>query len=264
MKKTLYILVFLFSLFIINSSVKAWSEYTIGQEVEYNEIEFYVIKNSDTKEDNVTLLKKEPLTVDEINLYSGETGATTNNDGGVQYHLNSSNYETSFVKVIVDNWSSSEISEGFQGARLITLDELKNNLGYVLDESESFEKYIPSSDTPLWVYNSSYWTMTSFEDSSSRVWYVINDGRLVNYAVNINSNMVRPVVLLKKSVLGDIDDSKQEEVIPNKQDNNKQESIIKVNVANTYLKRTIIVIIMGFIIAGISVFIYYKVSNKKK
>ena len=98
--------------------------------------------------------------------------------------------------------------------------------------------------------------MTSFEDSSSRVWYVINDGRLVNYAVNINSNMVRPVVLLKKSVLGDIDDSKQ--------DNNKQESIIKVNVANTYLKRTIIVIIMGFIIAGISVFIYYKVSNKKK
>lgn len=145
---------------------------------------------------------------------------------------------------------------GFQGARLITLDELKNNLGYVLDESETFEKYIPSSDTPLWVYNSSYWTMTSFEDSSSRVWYVINDGRLVNYAVNINSNMVRPVVLLKKSVLGDIDDSKQ--------DNNKQESIIKVNVANTYLKRTIIVIIMGFIIAGISVFIYYKVSNKKK
>ena len=70
--------------------------------------------------------------------------------------------------------------------------------------------------------------------------------------------------LLKKSVLGDIDDSKQEEVIPNKQDNNKQESIINVNVVNTYLKQSIIVIIMGFIIAGIGVFIYYKVSNKKK
>ena len=46
MKKILYVLVFLFSLFILDDTILAWSKYNIGQEVEYNGVKFYVIKDS--------------------------------------------------------------------------------------------------------------------------------------------------------------------------------------------------------------------------
>ena len=71
MKKILCLFVFLFSLFMIDNEVFAWSEYKIGREVEYNGMEFYVIKDSSSEEDSVTMLKAEPLTTEEVNLYGG-------------------------------------------------------------------------------------------------------------------------------------------------------------------------------------------------
>ena len=42
--------------------------YTIGNQVTYNGVSYYVIKNSEANDSTVTLLKAEPLTVDEVNV----------------------------------------------------------------------------------------------------------------------------------------------------------------------------------------------------
>ena len=45
-----------------------YTAYTVGDEVTYNNVDYYVIEDSDASESNVTLLKAEPLTVEEVNV----------------------------------------------------------------------------------------------------------------------------------------------------------------------------------------------------
>ena len=45
-----------------------YTAYNIGDEVSYNNIDYYVIANSETNESTVTLLKAEPLTVAEVKV----------------------------------------------------------------------------------------------------------------------------------------------------------------------------------------------------
>ena len=71
MKKILYILVFLFSLFMLNNRINAYTEYKVGNIIQYNGINYRVISDSGDKDNTVTLLKSEPLTVEEVNLYGG-------------------------------------------------------------------------------------------------------------------------------------------------------------------------------------------------
>ena len=46
-----------------------YTAYEVGDEVTYNNINYYVIKDSSASEETVTLLKAEPLTVAEVNQY---------------------------------------------------------------------------------------------------------------------------------------------------------------------------------------------------
>ena len=181
-----------------------YTAYSIGDEVSYNNVDYYVIENSDTTQSTVKLLKAEPLSYADVQTYSAGTGANTHNNngyGGMQYHSSSNSYNGSYIKTTVDAWKAAKAPAAIE-ARLITLDELKNNLGYVLDESATLELYITSSSTPTWVYNSNYyyWTMTPFQDSASGVWDVGNDSRLRDDGVvNCFGNVVRPVIVLSKS-----------------------------------------------------------------
>jgi type II secretory pathway pseudopilin PulG len=54
-----------------------YDAYEVGDEVTYNNVDYYVIKDSSASEESVTLLKAEPLTVAEVNQYGGV--GTTNN-----------------------------------------------------------------------------------------------------------------------------------------------------------------------------------------
>ena len=60
MKKVLYSFVFLFSLFMLDNTILAWSEYKVGDIIQYNGINYYILKNSSSTDDTVTLLKSEP------------------------------------------------------------------------------------------------------------------------------------------------------------------------------------------------------------
>ena len=79
--------------------------------------------------------------------------------------------------------------------RLITLEELQENLGYSQELTGTWYEY-SQENTPTWVYNVGYWTMTSDSDSNVRTMYI--DGRIGIYGV-VGTTNVRPVINLLKS-----------------------------------------------------------------
>ena len=218
-----------------------YQTYSIGDEVTYNGMNFYVIADSDENSDSVTMLKAEPLTVDEVNTYGAghvnmystynisasyyQTAYNQNGYGGMAYYTSptcgyptagnstyvetgcTTDYAQSEVKYVIDSWTAdkfkaSDLKEENLGykSRLLTLDELQSNLGYDISLST-----VPSQngDTPDWVYNSNYdyWTMSQYEDSTSRVWDVISNGNVYTANFCCSYDVVRPVVTLLKSAL---------------------------------------------------------------
>ena len=202
--------------------------YSSGDEVSYNNVNYYVIKDSAATDTTVTLLKAEPLTTSEvnqygvghINRYTRENKGTAYDDngyGGVAYYssyecgfydkydnnkYNTSgcitNYEDSDIKYIVDAWAEDKVSNGLVEARLITIDEL------IMEEYEICTQYqgcYTSTKAVSYQRDYKYWTMSPNEgDMASQVWYVRVDGAKLSYTV-YNSFTVRPVIIINKSVL---------------------------------------------------------------
>ena len=120
----------------------SYKAYSVGDTVTYNNVNYYVIKDSEITEETVTLLKAEPLTVDEVNLYGGvgtednhvnmynknqsspfyQTANDINGYGGMAYYTSETcghkdsdsgystydgcalDYAQSEVKYVVDSW----------------------------------------------------------------------------------------------------------------------------------------------------------------
>ena len=202
-------------------------KYGIGDEVEYNGIEFYVINNSNDDSDSVTMLKKTQLSASEINLYGGS--GTENNHvnkytsacvgyayphGGMAYYSSencgkvegnivsegcTSDYGLSDVKYVIDAWAVDKFREqelvsdstGYS-ARLLTVDELHNNLGYG-------NKNVVNENVPEWVYSTGTWTFPY--NSSSTGTLLMTNGKIIGMRSYEYSAPVRPVITLKKSAL---------------------------------------------------------------
>ena len=178
-----------------------YTAYQVGDHVSYNNVTYYVIEDSNTTNDTVKLLKENALTkteMDNLNL-TGITISEENGYGKVQYG-SSVDYSTSTIKQVVDAWKNTAVkSSDNASARLITVDDFTDNLGYEYFDNGSAQYYDKTEDTPSWVYNSNYyyWTMTPKADSSS-MWYVDSNGNLY-YNRSSDSSMVRPVLELSKS-----------------------------------------------------------------
>lgn len=223
---------------IINNKIYTYKEYQLGNEVTYNRMKFYVIKSSGTNDEYVTLLKKKPFTMDEINRYGGvETdnnhvnrytypnlNKAYNNDGygGMAYYTSEtcgyvngnwifsdckSDYESSDIKYVVDNWLEDKFDSndlivdviGYKG-RLLTIEELRSNLGYGNSNDRT-------ANTPSWLYNlgyyGDYWTMSDgiWVVSSSSGW--LHTAPVYGYLFGSSGGgfpfkSVRPVISLKK------------------------------------------------------------------
>ena len=223
-----------------------YKAYKIGDEVTYNKTKFYVIANSNKSSDSVTLLKEEPLTVAEVNKYGGVgtennhvnkytknstgTAFNINGYGGMAYYSSSTcgyngsnwifdgyygctiDYAKSDVKYVVDAWALDKLGDalkedsGGYKARLITYDELIDNLGYEIKFYCSVDTlYTGTLDSvPTWVYNNkySYWTMSIYESSLRDLLYVQEDGKIASngsYSTNNITLTIRPVVTLSKN-----------------------------------------------------------------
>ena len=174
--------------------VVTYDTYSVGDEVTYNGVDYYVIENSDSKQLNVKLLKKEPLSSDEIIEYSPGADVIGGGVGNMMYHSNSNEYDGSYIKTTLDAWKVVNAPET-EEVRLITVEDLIN-LGYIKNSETSYSK---GENLPNWLYNGlQYWTMSSYNGSSNRVWYMVYDGRLTYNDVNLGGK-VRPVIILSKS-----------------------------------------------------------------
>ena len=212
------------------STKVTYKSYKIGDEITYNGINFYVIENSDENSDTVTLLKEEPLTVAEVNKYGGVgtgnnhvnkntstskgTAYDKNGYGGMAYYSSSTcgengdtgcttDYAKSEVKYVVDAWAldklkANDLKEDKTGyrARLITYNELINNLGCSSSSCES-------SPYKIFLFNSNYWywTMSQLGDSTFFVWYVYDVAAVGGGNVYDYGGTVRPVITIKKSAI---------------------------------------------------------------
>ena len=208
-----------------------YTAYTVGNQVTYNNVDYYVIKDSGAKESTVTLLKAEPLSVEEVNTYGvghvnrytdNSTGTAYDNNGygGMQYYSSSTcgyngtdwvsdgcknDYASSEIKYVVDAWKASKAPAATK-ARLITIDEV-SSLGYEWKQTcpTCGEGWAKTDEVPTWLYNANYWywTGSQYNDSPSRVWLVSISGSLdystVNDSVNGGDGVVRPVITISKS-----------------------------------------------------------------
>lgn len=291
MKKYVCFFVIFAVLFI--SKINAYTEYKIGDLVEYNGIDFYVIENSSSTNSTIPLLKKEPITSVEIKDYLSATEVASKVDITEKYIKMayyardncvsagdisgcSTDYKVSDVKQVIDVWVSNYVNlndleldyTGFS-SRLLTIDDLKNSLGYQYIEKGTSMVYKSTESTPQWLYDVDYdyYTMSPNEDSDSSVWAFFGNnsmGELISFSVGKSTNnvsSVRPVITLKKTALGDVDESNDTN-IDKKDTAEKDNSADKVDVPNTYLSKSLIIIIIGFIIACSSLVIYYIIKKK--
>ena len=181
-----------------------YTAYTVGNQVTYNNVNYYVIENSDTTQSTVKLLKAEPLTAQEISDYKPADAQTYSSNGytGMQYHSSSNAYDGSYIKTTVDAWKAAKAPAATE-ARLITFEELTDNLGY--EYYEEGTGYRKTESTPSWVYNSNYWywTMSPYTNSASYVWGVSSSSGLGGDGVvsYYGDGVVRPVIVLSKSLI---------------------------------------------------------------
>ena len=212
----------------------SYTAYTIGDEVTYNNVDYYVIADSGASESTVTLLKAEPLTVAEVNDYgtghinrytydSVGTAYDCNGYGGIAYYTSNncgynegqwnrdgclSNYDQSEIKYIIDSWKNTNlVDRDIREVRLLTLDELVQDFKY---EEKTVScggscTYIiyESNSIPDWLYNSGfeYWTMSKQDSSTYNVWYINSIGNAKPGTVDTSNRVIRPVVELYKSAL---------------------------------------------------------------
>ena len=211
------------------------NKYLIGDKVNYKGIEFYVIENVGDESDAVHLLKAEPLSVDEVNTYgAGHLNEYANSQstrgaaynygsyGGMVYYSSetcgnidgsyiktdcTTDYAQSEVKYVVDAWAKDKLDInglvkdrfGYK-VRLITYDELTENLEYANIDSSRINVIASKSYSDLMYGNYWYWTMTTYQDYDNMLWFVTR-GHLVSADVSIQGAAVRPVINLKKSAI---------------------------------------------------------------
>ena len=203
-------IIFIIFMLIFVGKVNAYISYKTGEIVRYHGEDYYVIEDSDKNDFALTLLKKEALSYEDTQNYTSDTGASINTNGGMQYGT-TNEYETSYIKKALYNWSSKNTREkdlvedetGYS-VRLLSLDELINNFGYTFDVDATSDRYKSSEDTPSWIYEGeSYWTMSPYDDSSDKVWYC--NSNCSPDSVYYNSILVRPVIKIKKESIDDYD-----------------------------------------------------------
>ena len=183
-----------------------YTAYSVGDHVSYNGVTYYVIENSDTTNDTVKLLKENPLTVKEINDLNIDgitvTGDDDNSYSSVEYG-SSVDYSESTVKQVVDAWKKNVVKSGDAAtARLITFEDLTNNLGYNKVPSScgpGCQYYEKTEYVPNWIYNSDYSYYTSTPKSDSSVFQITHTGEVNDFLISGSAILVRPVLELNKS-----------------------------------------------------------------
>ena len=209
-------------------------KYGVGDKITYKNNDYYVIKNSDENSQEITMIKAEMLTGNEISRYgqghinnnvnigSGSPYCSNyNSPCGVQwysgYHCGynpynnprwqndacRTDYEYSEIKYIVDGWGEYQVDEN---------DMVADTTGYSVrlltkEEYNYLENEINSNGNDSiseWLYpesSISYWTMSVCNASNKQVCIVNKDSMSASYVYAFAYIAVRPVITIKKSAI---------------------------------------------------------------
>ena len=202
-----------------------YETYMIGDTIQFAGSNWYVIKDSTADDDYVTLMKSEVLTNSELGNYAYGSRDTmsyyysntchmsythnfiNSDDTGCTVAYSNSNIKRMLEEVYLPTLGENklkdvELNGNNYKIRLITLDELNSNLGWVnLHDTAKTDN--ENANVPLWVYNDAdgdkYWTMTEDADSSNSIWGIDDAGFLTEISVYYPWVKVRPVINLLKS-----------------------------------------------------------------
>ena len=207
--------------------VPAYETYSIGDTVQFAGSNWYVIKDSTAEEDYVTLMKEIRLTNQELGDYAYDStndimeytwtdtchNANHGYSSAVWSNCNNTNsYATSKVKEMLETRYMPTIDPNFNKLkeingykiRIITVEELQNNLGWRSGE----ETYVnvEGNNVPDWVHQKGYWVDAGSSPTAVWVW---NNGASVAMHTNTvffkNNDSydfgVRPVINLLKSAI---------------------------------------------------------------
>lgn len=204
-----------------------YKTFIVGDEVNYRGEKYYVIANSNNMTNYVTLLKKDYLSLNDVESYKQsilKNISISNLDGYISGNDNiySTPFNQTIFKKILDNWVKTELDEndlidinGYK-ARIISFEDIMNSFSMEQYHSDSdnqnseFNSYYFTNNTPDAFNNNyfgHYWVMSDNDNIS--FWYldsIINSIKttlLLKYNTTSHiSKAILPVINLKKEVLG--------------------------------------------------------------
>ena len=225
MKKILFGLLVLVNMFLCKT-VKAesinYEKYNVGDLVEVNNERYYVVNQSDSSKEYVTLLKAKPLTTEEVNIYgkvntdenrvnkysyeSKGTALDIAGYGAMAYYTSetcgytdssvkieencTNNYQGSDIEFVINNWALDKFLNNElmpvdnYSARLLTYKELIDNLGYDINIT-SVDELIKNDNVPKWVY-----TIDGIDNSMNAKYSLIasvEDNEKIEYFIKVNT-----------------------------------------------------------------------------
>lgn len=313
----------MFSYLLFAFSINAYKPYNQGDLIIYNNNSYYVLYDSESSSNVLTLLKAEPLTIAEVekygighinnySMYSGNQVYDYNNSGYGRIVYYSSlqcglvngdiitndckyDYDSSDVKCVVDAWAKDQLHEkdlwkdnlGYS-YRLITKNEILEYMNYSLYYEFNFSYAPTAGKTPSWLYNEKYFYFTMSDINKTNkygekyigVYNVFDDG-LISPSLSvpyITPAAIRPVILLMKKALESNNSSNTEVKVDNKnssefyssKNNGTNESgagkkSIVVDIPDTFTKISVISIMIGICLIGVSTIMYlYNIKKRGK
>lgn len=168
-------------------------EYKIGDIVEYNDYEWYVIKVQDN---NVTLMMKDVLSNEEITEYFTDKNY-------VKYNVDKTNYDwkDTYIRKVLNKKFLEKFNKVELNIMHTNYDEDKYSDDHIriptIREIEKLDEGIRKATTSYWTMSPSYF---SAGNASARVWCVNSAGQFSNWGVDASIG-VRPVINLKSEYL---------------------------------------------------------------
>lgn len=202
--------------------------YSIGDKINLGngneEDDYYVISESESGQEYVTVLKYMPLKESDAGQEKAKDNyakiSFSESSNGCDSITNTSSCDADFgvslVKKVLDEWINRNFDknqlvekDGYQ-YRLLTVDELKNDFGYVEQVTSGGNLLQATENTPSWIYDPSifYWSMPVVDETYMQTagynGYLprrINEYVIASFV--LDRGQIRPVINLSKCALND-------------------------------------------------------------
>lgn len=200
----------------------SFKNYKIGDKITYNNEEYYVIENSESTSNFITLLRDKPFTYDELNTYGkdklGELFVNkyfvneenkkiykfADGTGGIAYFTRSKCSDA--VNGVNDYINTSGCTNEYDASNIKSvINKWASNFSDDLVKVDGFKATIPDYSTIInlldydWIKNENYAYWTKIKKSENKIYSISNSG-LTESSI-FDKNAIRPVIYLNKCAI---------------------------------------------------------------